>query len=252
MILKKDPIKSFFGLFKWGWFKFAKCIFGVFLSSLAVNLFVVPNHLYTGGFLGLSQLIRTFLIETFKISAPIDISSLIYYAFNIPLFLLAYKRISKTFLLRTVFTVTLNALFLMLIPIPKVPIVDDLMVNVLIGGVLDGVGIGMILSTYASMGGTDIIGIAIGKMNNKVTVGYIGLLFNVFVYSICGLRYGITIMVYSLLFAIFESFSIDKNHFQSICSEAFIFTKEEPTEMINFIIKELNRDATYWEADAHP
>ena len=38
-------------LFNWGWYKFAKCIFGTLIYSIAVNLFIVPNHLYTGGIL---------------------------------------------------------------------------------------------------------------------------------------------------------------------------------------------------------
>lgn len=247
-LLKEHPIVSFIKLFKWGWFKFAKCIFGIFLSSLAVNLFVVPNHLYTGGILGLSQLLRTFIIEKFGITPQVDISSIIYYLINVPLFLMAFRNISKTFFIRTAFTVTLNSLFLLLIPIPSAPLVDDVLANVLIGGIMAGIGIGMVLSTYSSLGGTDIIGIAAGIKNNKLTVGNIGLLFNIVVYSICGLKYGIIIMIYSLLFAIFESILIDRNHTQAICSEAFIFTKEDPTKMIEFINTELKRGATYWEA----
>ena len=64
-------------LFNWGWFKFAKCISGVFLYSLAVNLFIVPNNLYTGGVLGLAQILRTAIISVFNIkykSASINIA----------------------------------------------------------------------------------------------------------------------------------------------------------------------------------
>ena len=47
---------SKFNLFNWGWFKFSKCTVGLFIYSLAINLFIVPNNLYTGGTLGMSQL----------------------------------------------------------------------------------------------------------------------------------------------------------------------------------------------------
>lgn len=66
---------------------------------ISVNLFIVPNNLYTGGILGLSQIIRSFLISTFNIHTNFDISSIIYYLINIPLFIIAYKNISRTFLL---------------------------------------------------------------------------------------------------------------------------------------------------------
>ena len=239
---------NIFKLFNWGWFKFSKCIIGIFIMSLAVNLFIVPNNLYTGGILGLSQLIRTMLVSVFKINFNFDISSIIYYLINVPLFLIAYKRISKTFFVRTLFAVTINSLFLMIIPIPSEPLIKDLLVNVLIGGFLAGIGIGMALSTGGSTGGTDIIGILLSKRNKKFTVGNIGLIFNIMVYSICGIKYGVEIMIYSILYAIFETIMIDKNHTQNICSEAFIFTKQKPEKMIEFITTELNRGATYWEA----
>ena len=247
-IVEKKNKFNIFKIFNWGWYKFLKCIIGIFISSLSINLFIVPNNLYTGGILGLSQLIRTILISLFKINVNFDISSIIYYLINIPLFLIAYKRISKTFFIRTLFAVTINSIFLMIIPIPSEPLIKDLLVNVLIGGFLGGIGIGMALSTGSSSGGTDIIGVLLSKRNKKFTVGNIGLIFNLLVYSVCGLKYGIETMIYSILYAIFETIMIDRNHTQNICSEAFIFTKQKPEKMIEFITNELNRGATYWEA----
>ena len=68
--IKIGIIKSF----RWGWFKFAKCLFGTFIFSLAINLFIVPNHLYTGGILGLAQIIRTAIISIFNIDYGFDLS----------------------------------------------------------------------------------------------------------------------------------------------------------------------------------
>lgn len=239
---------NIFKSFNWGWFKFSKCILGIFVYSLAINLFVVPNNLYTGGTLGLAQLLRDAINSIFNLNFNFDISSIIYYIINIPLFMIAFKKISKTFFIRTLFAVTINSFFLLLIPIPSTPLIQDLLGNVLIGGALSGVGIGMALSTGSSTGGTDIIGIILSKKNNKFTVGNIGLVFNIIVYGICGIKYGIETMIYSILFAVFETILLDKNHTQNICSEAFIFTKENPEKMIKFINTELKRGATYWEA----
>ncbi len=236
--------------FNWGWFKFAKCLLGLLIYSLAVNLFIVPSNLYTGGILGLSQLIRTALINNFNLNIDIgiDISTIIYYAINIPLFIIAYRHIGKTFFRRTIFTVTFNTLFLMLIPIPKEPLLDTIMSNTLVGGIFAGVGVGMVLSTGSSTGGTDIIGIVVTKKTKKITVGNIGLSFNVIIYAICGLLNGLETMLYSIIYSVFESFTLDQNHLQNINSEVLVFTKEKPDKIIEFINKELNRGATYWEA----
>ena len=245
---KKNNKFNKLNLFDWGWFKFSKCIVGLFIYSLAINLFIVPNSLYTGGILGLSQLIRTAINSIFKLNLNFDISSIIYYMINIPLFVIAYKKISKVFLIRTLFAVTVNSIFLLIIPIPSNPLIQELLPNVLIGGILSGIGVGMALSTGSSTGGTDIIGMDLSKKYNNVSVGNIGLIFNLVVYSICGLKYGIEIMIYSIIFALFETIMIDKTHMQNICSEVFIFTKKHPKDMIYFINHELKRGATYWEA----
>lgn len=234
--------------FDWGWFKFCKCILGIFIYSLSVNLFIVPNNLYTGGILGLSQLIRSFIIYIFHLNITFDISSIIYYLINLPLFFVAYKKISKTFFIRTLFAVTLNSIFLIIIPIPTEPLVPELIANVLIGGIVGGIGIGWTLSTGSSTGGTDIIGIVLSKKNKKYSVGNIGLAINLVIYSICGFCYGIETMIYSVIYAVFDTIMIDRNHTQNICSEAFIFSKVDPSNMISFITNELKRDASYWEA----
>ena len=235
-------------LFEWGWFKFAKCTWGLFIFSLAINLFVVPNNLYTGGVLGIAQLLRTALVNMFNLNLSFDLSALIYYVINIPLFFMGYKKISKTFCIRTLFTVTVNSIFLAIIPIPKTPLISDFLANTLIGGIIAGIGIGMVLSTGSSTGGTDIVGIIASQHNDKFTVGNTGLGINIIIYAICGFSYGIETMIYSIIYAMFETIMLDRNHTLNIKSETIVFTKKDPTKMINFINYELKRGVTYWEA----
>lgn len=235
-------------LYRWGWYKFLKCLAGVFIFSLGINLFVVPNSLYTGGVLGAAQLLRTLSISVFNINTSIDISSIIYYLINIPLFIFSYKKLSKVFFNRTLLTVTINSILLAIIPIPKDPLMKDALANTLIGGILAGVGIGMVLSTGSSTGGTDIVGMALSKGNSKITVGSISLLFNTCIYGICGILYGVEVMLYSIIYSVFETILLDMNHMQNIKSELFIFTKKKPSKIIKFINHDLKRGATYWEA----
>lgn len=246
--IEKKESKKNSNIFNWGHFKFFKCILGILLYSLSINLFVVPNHLYNGGILGLAQILRTFFITTFNINIDFDLSSIIYYILNIPLMIIAYKKISKTFFVRTIFTITLSSLFLFILPIPENPLIDNSLANTLIGGMFCGLGIGMILSTGSSTGGTDIIGIVINQKYDRISVGNIGLIFNVFIYLITGLNYGIEIMIYSIMFAFVETITLDKNYTPNIKSETIIFTKKDPKNIIKFINTELNRGTTYWEA----
>jgi uncharacterized membrane-anchored protein YitT (DUF2179 family) len=49
-------------ILKWSLDDSIKVIVGSFLYCFAINYFIVPNNLYTGGVLGIAQLIRSFII----------------------------------------------------------------------------------------------------------------------------------------------------------------------------------------------
>ena len=233
-------------LFNWSFEDIVKAILGSLIFCIAINFFVVPNELYTGGVLGLSQLIRSICNDIFKIKTSFDYSGIIYYVINIPLFVIAYKNLGKTFFFRTLFAVSIQALMLSILPTKL--LVDDILTNVFVGGLLGGVGVGMILSSGASTGGTDIIGLTLAKKNNHFSVGKLGLAINLFIYGIAGIRYGLPIMIYSIIYSAVDSLMVDKLHDQNICSTAFIFCKENPRQINEFIKNELNRDFTYWYA----
>ena len=93
------------------------------MFCIAINVFVVPNDLYTGGILGLSQLIRSIVIDLLKLNITFDFSGLIYYLINIPLFIIAYKNLSKSFFFRTIIVISIQTIMLTLIP--TVSVIDE-------------------------------------------------------------------------------------------------------------------------------
>lgn len=240
--------QKIYNIFNWSIKDLIKATTGIILFSLAINLFIVPSNLYSGGVLGLSQLIRTFIIKVFHIKTEIDISGIINFFINVPLFIIAYKNISKAFFSRTLLCMFIQTICLTLIPTPDKPIVNDLLTSVLIGGILDGIGCGIVLSSGSSSGGTDIIGVALSNKNRNLSVGKMGLAINLFIYIICGILYGIEIMIYSVICSVIATLMIDNTHEQNICSTAIIFTKKKPTKILDFVKNDLNRDGTYWKA----
>ena len=237
-------MKKLIKLFDWKIIDIVKVILGSFVFSLAVNIFIVSNNLYNGGILGLSQLIRSFLSNIFNINH--DISGIIYYILNIPILIIAYKEINKTFFVRTLFAISIQSI--MLFFIPTINILDDILASILVGGILSGIGIGILLSCGASTGGTDIIGLVVTKRKANFSVGKLSLSFNVIIYLIAGIMYGLPIMIYSIIYSVLNSLMIDKMHSQNICSTAFIFCKKNPKLINDYIKNELKRDFTYWDA----
>lgn len=239
-------MKKLNGLLNWKFADVIKVLVGSLMFCISVNIFIVPNDLYTGGVLGVAQLIRSIVIDVLKLNVAFDFSGILYYVINIPLFVIAYKQLSKTFFYRTLLIISIQTVMLSLIP--TVGIIDEILTNVLVGGLLGGAGLGIILSCGASTGGSDIIGLVLAKKNNEFSVGKLGLILNVFVYSITGLIYGLQTMIYSIIYSFVDSLTIDKMHEQNICSTAFIFCKKNPKEINNYIKNELQRSFTYWDA----
>ena len=244
--MTKDNI--FNRVFKWEFNQFIKALIGVFLFAFAVNVFIVPMGLYNGGALGISQLIRTFLIRVFHLHFNFDFAGLLYYILNVPLFILAYKYVSKTFFARTLLCVSLETLFLTIIQPLSTPLVAEKITSVLIGGIIAGIGSGMTLSAGASGGGTDIIGVVATLKNRNFSVGKLELGINAVIYTLCGILSGLSTMIYSIIYSVCASFTIDNTHAQNICSTAIIFTKKKPTKISEFVVNELDRDITTWEA----
>ena len=91
-------------------------VFATFLYALGVNLFVVPMGLYSGGVVGLSQIIRTLLAQAVELPAGVDIAGILYFLINIPVLYLAWRDLGRAFLIRTLICVGASSLFLSVIP----------------------------------------------------------------------------------------------------------------------------------------
>ena len=219
---------------------------GSVLFAAGVNLIIMPMNLYNGGFMGVAQLIRTFLASVFHIHVSnFDLAGIIYYIINVPLFYWAWKYVGKGFFIRTVFAATFQTIFLTIIPVPTTPVITDLLTACIVGGLVAGSGTGLILRSGSSGGGQDIIGVICTKKYPGFSVGKIGMMMNVLVYGICFLMFDIEIVIYSLIYTVVLSLTIDKIHVQNINMSVVIFTKKEG--VAEAIMNETGRGVTNWD-----
>ncbi len=224
------------------WTRILGVLIGSFLSALALNLFITPMGLYGGGVMGLSQVIRT-LLGYVGITAPFDLAGIIYLAFNVPLMILAWCTLGRSFVVRMMICVASNSLFISILP--QQPIVEDMLTNVVLGGILNGFACGLILTCGGSTGGTDVIGMYLTK-KGKGSVGRIGIMFNVALYTVCALLFSLPVALYSAICSVFGSLFVDKFHQQNIAVQVLLFTKNDPKPLQDFIIKDLERGVTSW------
>ena len=223
---------------------------GVMLYAIGMNLFIVPVGLYSGGLMGVCQLIRTVLARYLHLTfGGVDIAGVVYYLLNVPLFVLAVKKIGKIFFLKTVVCVTAMTTFLSIIPIPAEPIMgEDILASCLIGGIICGAGIGIPLRMGCSGGGMDILGLALVKWKKDFSIGKMNLIVNAALYGICLFLFDIPTVIYSLIYAAVNSTAVDRLHSQNINVEVKVVTNEKSELMEHDIMKQLGRGLTKWEA----
>lgn len=216
-------------------------IFGSFLYAAAVNLFLQPLNLFAGGIPGLSQVLRTLF---FPHIGNIDAAGIINFLFNIPLFILAYHAMNRKVLIGTFVSVLVQTLIFSLVKIPTIPLLDDKLACIMIAGLIGGFGCGVILSNGGTGGGLDLLGVFMAKKFSWFTVGKLSILFNAILYSLCAILFDVSIALYSILFVVFFSFTIDRFHYQNIEVELMIFTHHP--EMADVILKKYVRGVTEW------
>ena len=127
-------------------------LIGNLLIVLAINMFITPANLYTGGLTGIAQLIIEFLSAGLGIE--LSLGTLVF-VFNIPILYLAWRSIGKRFAVLSMVAVVIQSVMLEMVPIGQFS--EDILLNAVFGGVLVGAGIGMILKIGGSTGGMDII-----------------------------------------------------------------------------------------------
>ncbi len=230
------------------WLRLLAAMLGEGVVALALNLFIVPLNLYSGGLMGLCQLIRTLLQENLGLSfGGADIAGILYFISNVPILLLGYKTLGRTMTFKTIACTVSFSFFYSIIPSPSVPIVDDYLTSCLLGGIIVGTASGIVLTCGGSGGGLDIVGLCLSKRGSRFTVGKFSLTFNFFLYAACLILFIPEVAIYSVIYNFFSAMVLDRMHQQNVNVQAMIFTKEDEKELGRFIIEKLGRSVTYWE-----
>jgi len=147
---------------------YALILIGALVQALALDLFLVPASLVSGGVSGIAQLINHYT------SWPIG---LMVFIGNVPLFILGWRFLGgPRFALRTAFAVTAFSLFTdLLVPFLSAGgVTTDLVLNALYGGLLMGVGLGIVYRGQGTSGGSDILARVLNeRLHIPITQAYL-------------------------------------------------------------------------------
>lgn len=167
IIQEKKNIKNFF-------IEMILVILGAAIMGMGVSFFLLPNQLSTGGFTG----IGTAFYYLFKF--PVGTVNLI---LNIPLFIFGLFKLGKEFFLKSLIgTIALSSFIDFF---EKYPVLtQDKFLACIYGGCILGVGTAIVLKSFGSTGGTDLIANIVRYYKPSFRTSHIIIIFDIIVISI--------------------------------------------------------------------
>lgn len=189
------------------------------LNAIGMNLFLTPAKVYASGFAGLSQLLSQILGDFLSIHIS---TGVLFSLFNIPVVILAWKKVGKAFTFFSFLCVIFMTLFLEIIPVRAVS--NDIILNAIFGGIISAIGVGIALKWGASTGGLDIIAMILSKIKDK-PVGTYFFFFNAIIIIAAGYVYGWEKALYTLVTLYVSTRIIDAIHTRHVKITALIVTK---------------------------
>lgn len=158
-------------------------IFGISLYGLGFCAFIAtaPDQVVIGGMAGLSQVVDMLSYGVFGFHVPYSVTI---FTVNIVMLALAWKIVGRTFVIRTLFgVVVITVMFAVFQPLfTKPPVEGQTFMDIIIGAVLCGLGIGLVFIHNGSTGGTDIVAAVASKKSN-VSIGRAMMYFDLSVIS---------------------------------------------------------------------
>ena len=142
-------------------------IFGLILYAVGFTAFILPHRIIIGGMAGVGSLVYFWTDGLISVAVT-------NYVCNLLLLAMALKVVGKTFVLRTIFGVTIASLSIGVFENFFMglghPILADTAMSAILGAIMCGLGVGVAFIHNGSTGGTDIIAAMVSKVSN-VSIG---------------------------------------------------------------------------------
>lgn len=203
--------------------------------------FKFPNQFVFGGVTGLSVLIAKL--------TPFSVGT-INLAVNAVFLLLGFLMLGRKFGARTVYATTLMTVSFSVLEIVypmKAPFTDQLMLEFSIAILLTAFGSAVLFHCEASSGGTDIVAMILKKYTGN-DIGWMLLLSDVVIVLAAFFVFDIQTALFSSLGLLIKSLLIDTSVSQLNRSRLVNIICDQPALICDFIISDIHRDATYYEA----
>ncbi len=210
---------------------------GTLMVAFAFKGFFLANDIAPGGVTGIATVLASFL--------PLGVG-LISFFVNIPLFALGWKQVGWRFAVRSFVAMVLLSAFIDLMP--EKNLAGDVMLSAIFGGVIMGVGLGIVVRSGATTGGTDMAAILVHHFASFIPVPSILFAIDGLVVILATLIFGIQAGLYALVTLFVSSKTMDAVIKGFNTAMQFLIISKKEQEIISRIHNELERGCTSLQA----
>lgn len=213
---------------------------GSFIGGSAINAFLVPHHMLSGGVSGIA------MIFYFLFDWPLGLMIAVG---NIPLFYAAYKLLDREYVLcalygMVIFSLSIDATRFL----TKMNLVDDIILASVYGGVISGLGSGIIFRVGGSAGGTDIIATLVKKYYSY-NIGVVVFSINLVIMTIAAFLFGLKPAMYTLITMFIGASVTDKVIEGFNRKKTVLIISDVSEEIAAAILKEVGRGVTFLKGE---
>ncbi|MDA3816027.1 MAG: YitT family protein [Prolixibacteraceae bacterium] len=224
-------------------------ILGALILAVGFVYFITPHKIVPGGVYGIAIVIHhltTDMLPFWPEGIPIGLMGLI---LNIPLTYAGIKILGPRFGIKTIMGFVITSVFMDTItyfrPDANLPLVDDVLLSCIFGGVLIGVGLGLIFKSRATSGGSDIIAMIFAKKTNLQLGQLLIYVDSIIVLSGLIAFQDWTIPLYSWLVIYITGKAIDYTLEGSNYHKALFIISDKHEKIKEKILNDLERGGTY-------
>lgn len=206
---------------------------GTFLMSISVNLFLVPQKLAEGGVVGIG------IILQHKLGVPIWVTTLL---LNIPILVLGVRVKGWPLLWKTLAGVGSFSGFLALTT-SWTPAVHETILAIVYGGILMGLGLGLVLRSGGTTGGSDILAM-VGQQKLGLSVGTMVMGIDALVLLAAGFAFSAEAAMWSAMTLIISSKVVDLVQEGFYAAKGITIITSEPQAISQRIMHDVERGCT--------
>ena len=213
-------------------------LLGTFLMAVSVVMFFDATGVVVGGVTGVAILMKHIIgVPMWLVNAAI----------NIPLFIVGYKILERDTFYRTLLGTVSLTVFLGVVPFFDL-LTGELLVDIIIGSVAMGFGLGLVFVSYASSGGTDLLAMLINVRMRHVSIPRIMAFIDGVIVLAGAVVFGVEKGIYALI-AVYLIAKISDGVMEGPNRAKLIYIISDRPRMVGeYIVEEVKRGATYLNA----